>query len=885
MIAVAHQRGIELPEHRLWLDPQDSRPFSFVSHAHSDHIARHGTVIASPATVRLMRARLAGARTEHLLEFGLTVAFDDFQLTLLPAGHILGSAQCLVESERGSLLYTGDFKTRAGLSAEAVEWRHADTLIMETTFGLPRYRFPPADEVIDAIVRFCLEAMEDGEVPVLFAYSLGKAQEILCALAARGLTSMLHEAVYKLTRIYRELRPGFPDFERFNTARLDGKVLLCPPSAARSHLVRRIPKRRTAMLTGWAVDSAARFRYQCDAAFPLSDHADYNDLLRYVEKVQPTRVLTVHGFAAPFARDLRALGLEAWALGADDQLELALPAPARRARHAETAPARPIGFGRLARLGEDLAGASGRLRKIALLAEYLSSLEDTDLTVAAVYLTGRPFPQSDARTLQSGWALIRRAVAAAARIPEAELRAIARHYGDAARAAREALEGRTTPAPLPLVESRQFFDRLAEARGPMAKSALLEKLLSRLDAREGGFLVSILTGDLRIGLKEGLLEEAIAAAFSAPVADVQEANMLLGDIGEVAVLARRGSLNTASLRIFRPVKCMLASPQPDAASIAGRITGKWWAEDKLDGIRAQLHRTRGRVELYSRDLRRMTAEFPELAAEAALLDREVILDGEIIADGGDVELTFFDLQKRLGRKEADLFIGSEIPVAFVAFDILWLDGRSLMKEPLSHRRSLLETLSLPDSFERVNPMTVDSEAGIDRAFRLARQRRNEGLVVKDGSSLYTPGRRGLAWLKLKKELATLDVVVVGVETGHGKRSHVLSDYTFAVRDESTGRLLTIGKAYSGLTDQEIEELTAHFLEHTLSVRGRYREVEPDTVLEIAFDSIQPSTRHQSGLALRFPRIKRIRRDKSPEAIDTLSYAQSLAMAAQGAAVP
>ncbi len=286
------------------------------------------------------------------------------------------------------------------------------------------------------------------------------------------------------------------------------------------------------------------------------------------------------------------------------------------------------------------------------------------------------------------------------------------------------------------------------------------------------------------------------------------------------------------------------------------------------------------MEIFSRDLKRITDQFPELAEQARKFDLDLILDGEIVAFAHGRKLTFFDLQKRLGRKTdgADLFAGvsADVPVAFIAFDLLWLDGRSLLKMPLRERRELLRQLRLPPQFQVAEIFPAQSATEIEQIFQQARKRSNEGLMVKDPESFYTPGRRGLFWFKLKKELATLDVVVVAAELGHGKRNNVLSDYTFAVRDEASGELLPIGKAYSGLTDVEIAELTEHFKQNTIVDRGRYREVKPEIVLEVAFDSIQPSTRHASGLALRFPRIKAIRRDKNVDAIDTLAYARELA---------
>ncbi len=931
MIDVRYHRGLELPDHSLWLDPWDDRPLAFVSHAHSDHIGNHGEIIASAGTARLMDARLPGQRVQHLLEFGETRNLLGMEITLLPAGHIFGSAQIHLQSDAGTLLYTGDFKLRPGLSAEPTEWRQAETLIMETTYGLPKYRMPPTEQVMAQMIAFCREALEEGAVPILLGYSLGKSQEILCALLKNGLTPMLHGSVHRMTEIYRQLQPDFPGgYVRYAAGQLEGKVLVCPPSAARSMMIQRIKNRRTAVLTGWALDPAARFRYGCDAAFPLTDHADYPDLLKYVELVQPKRVLTLHGFAAAFARDLRARGIEAWALSQENQLELSLtttvpvdglkPAvseestepelrvaeePAAGSDGAAASPAEcalaPNDFRRFAELGEQIAATTSKLKKVELLSGYLSALIDrNDLASAANYLAGRPFGHSDPRVLQVGWAVIQRALIAVSKRPEGEVRDIARAHSDAGKTTFDVLHtAALNPEPFALSDARAFFERLQSARGPHQKTDALKDQLSRLDPLSASYLVRIVTGDFRIGLKEGLVEEAVGAAYSANLDDVREANMLLGDLGEAAVLASKNALHSASVQVFRPVRVMLASPEPNAEAVWRRLTESkassrktngdtataspvsakptFWVEDKYDGIRAQMHIVDGRVEIYSRDLKNITQQFADLARAAKHLRSRVILDGELIAYAEGRNLTFFDLQKRLGRKtEDDLFLGSsDIPVIFRAFDLLWLEGESLLRSPLCRRRELLESLILPKGLELTPITQVASPWGIEAAFQAARERSNEGLIAKDGTSPYTPGRRGLAWVKLKKELATLDVVVVGAETGHGKRAGVLSDYTFAVRDDSTGELRTIGKAYSGVTDAEIDELTERFLRTTIAVRGKYRQVKPEVVFEVAFDSVQLSKRHSSGLALRFPRIKVIRRDKKPTEIDTLSYARSL----------
>jgi Cft2 family RNA processing exonuclease len=321
MIEVAYRGGVLVPSIELWMDPRVPRGLAFVSHAHSDHIGKHRESVLTAGTSRLMRARQGSAGKEHLLKFGETCTLRGAEFTLLPAGHVCGSAQLHMQTDEGSLLYTGDFKLRSGLSSEPIAWRQADTLIMETTFGKPQFVFPPSEQVLADIVNFCRDALDDGAVPVLLAYSLGKAQEAVCAVAAAGLRPMLHGAVAKMSKIYAELRPDFPAFEEYAASRLEGRVLICPPNVRQSRMIQRIENRRVAMLTGWAMTSGAVHRYRVDAAFPLSDHAGYDDLLRYVELVQPKRVLTLHGYAAEFARDLRARGVEAWSLVSPDQLE------------------------------------------------------------------------------------------------------------------------------------------------------------------------------------------------------------------------------------------------------------------------------------------------------------------------------------------------------------------------------------------------------------------------------------------------------------------------------------------------------------------------------------------------------------------------------------
>ena len=942
---VQFRNGIHLPQVGWWLDAHYPVARSFVSHAHFDHLAAHREVLLSPGTAALMRARMPdalGERVELILPFGqrapLCAEHPEVTVSLHPAGHIHGSAMILLEHPgRGGLLYTGDFKLRPGRSAEPCVPPRADLVVMETTYGRPHYTLPPTEAVLADIIAFCHAALEDGDTPVLFGYSLGKSQEILRSLAGAALPVMLHPQTLKLTAVYESLGITFPPYAPFDAAACAGHVVLCPPQSAGSPFVRKIPRPRTATLTGWALDPGARFRYQCDAVFPLSDHADYPDLLRFVELTQPKRVLTLHGFAADFARDLRARGVEAWAINEDNQLEIPLPAstpsfalpenppsgspPPPASRHqagdksagaqtdADLQNRHQIGdtivsgaaaldtLDALAKVAEAIRATPAKTAKIYLLRDHFASLPLADAARAALYLTGRAFPQSDPRALNVGWSLLRRAVLEVSGRHEGDFRASYRRFGDSGDTAEALLAAPATvlppPVPLPLAGLESLLATLAATSSPGGKLDHLSATLRRLSPPAAKYLIKIVTGDLRIGLREGLVEEAVAAASGRPVEAVREASLLCGDLPAVARAAFADALDSIALRVFHPLQFMLASPEPDAAAILARLAPPVWLEEKYDGIRCQLHKQGSRVELYSRDLHRITDQFPELVrAAASALSADCILDGELLAWREGRALPFAELQKRLNRRldGDDLFLGQEIPLAYSAYDLLWLKGESLLKAPLRQRRSELEKLSLLGHWSldighfHLAPLTfAHSEREVDAAFLHARQRGNEGLMAKDPASTYTPGRRGLAWLKLKKAHATLDVVVVAAELGHGKRRGVLSDYTFAVRDEDTGALRTVGKAYSGLTDAEIAVLTEHFTAHTLEERGRVRRVVPDTVLEIAFDRIQPSARHDSGFALRFPRIVRIRTDKTPADIDTLATCRRLAAASAFAA--
>src|SRR2546425_1565649 len=549
----------------------------------------------------------------------------------------------------------------------------------------------------------------------------------------------------------------------------------------------------------------------------------------------------------------------------------------------------PNSLASFARTAELVAATTKKLQKAKLLGDYFEQLSDEDLARAARYFAGQQFAQSDVRTTNVGGSILGEAICLATRVDPASLGPRYARWGDAGDVAFEIFcEARPgNEATLTLADTEELLSRLSSTRGKKAKTDVLARVLRKATPLEAKYLVKLLSGDLRIGLREGLVEDALARAFKQPLASVSMANMLRGDLGEAAVRARNGALHDIEMRLFHPLKFMLATPASDLADIARTMPDEFFVEDKFDGIRAQAHVQNGRVAIFSRTLDEISVRFPELHEPLAALPTDLIFDGEIIAARGAEILPFSDLQKRLGRKTVSEDLLASTPVVFVAWDLLYASDRVLINDPLESRRAKLEeVVSKACGSGRLTVGALRlSEAkrfgdvsALDDEFDAARARGNEGLMIKDPSSFYKPGRRGREWLKLKKALATLDVVVTTVELGHGKRHQVLSDYTFAVRRSADDpELLNIGKAYSGLTDAEIAEMTEWFRAHTIRefAHGSVRVVEPRLVIEVTFDRVQPSKRHKSGYALRFPRIVRLRPDKKVDEIDTLATVRKL----------
>ncbi|MBV9270034.1 MAG: ATP-dependent DNA ligase [Candidatus Eremiobacteraeota bacterium] len=541
---------------------------------------------------------------------------------------------------------------------------------------------------------------------------------------------------------------------------------------------------------------------------------------------------------------------------------------------------------RFAQTCDAIATHPGKLDKIEILAEYLRTLDERDLIPATRFFTGNPFGARDERTLAVGGRIIIDAARAVWGVTDVELGAGYRDTGDLgaalgryARAPMDLAFFSETLAPATLYE---LFEQIAAASGKAAgrkRLALCERILRACTERlEATYVIKIMTGDLRIGLREGLVIDAVAKAFDCAAYDVRRATMAAGDIGEVAAAAKQRRLAQIRVSYGSPVGFMLATPLQYGSEYKDLASGEWIAEPKYDGIRAQIHKYGDRVRIFSRTLNDVTHSYPEVAQAAAEIRHDVMLDGEIVARRDGEVMPFRYLQARLQRKTVDERLLEDVPVAFMAFDILALNDVFLIDEPLAQRKAELAAEIRSKDALVVTPqsplaMPIDAEVLHD-AFESARGERHEGLMLKRLDSPYHPGRRGKWWLKLKRELSTLDVVIVAVEWGHGKRAKVLSDYTFAVRGDD-GELQTIGKAYSGLTDAEIAENTGWFLEHQKGRDGYRIRVEPSRVIEVAFDIIQPSDLHDSGFSLRFPRIVRMRDDKPASEADTIERVREI----------
>jgi len=519
----------------------------------------------------------------------------------------------------------------------------------------------------------------------------------------------------------------------------------------------------------------------------------------------------------------------------------------------------------LAEALDSVSKQRGKLAKIERLAETLGRLAREELAVASRLLSGSPFAEWEQTVTSVGWVTMAKAASEVTGWDLETIGACATAIGDLGEAVGLLLT-ETPPEGLSVLEVDTRLRGLSRERKAAGKQAAIAEMLRRSSPIERKYLVKTLSGGLRIGADITTIEEAIAQAFGADREEIARARRDCGDIGETAVAAREGRLAEIAFRLFHPIGFMLATPIEVAEEVASELP-LFAIEDKFDGIRAHAHKSGSQVALSSRTLDAVTAQFPAIASALGTLPGSFLVDGEVLAWRDGRPDSFFRLQRRLGRKAPEPEVLEEVPVAFMAYDCLAREGRPLFEEAWTKRRRELEAIS-PDGALRVSPVfRAETPAELDRLFDEARERGNEGLMLKRFDSTYQAGKRGRAWRKYKKALATLDVVVTAVQQGNGKRAGMLSDYTFAVKDGD--RFVNIGKAYSGLTDEEIRRMGTVFRKITVGRYGPVRAVEPQVVLEVSFDSIQKSTRHKSGFALRFPRIVRLRPDKKPEEVDTL----------------
>jgi DNA ligase 1 len=539
-----------------------------------------------------------------------------------------------------------------------------------------------------------------------------------------------------------------------------------------------------------------------------------------------------------------------------------------------------VPFSGLAATLERVRGTTSKNEKVSIIADYLKGLSPADAEVATRVASGRSSERGSKDEAQVGYSTLLDVIREVTGATQEEVSRTYLKHGDLGEVAEVLLghkmEQTLFTEDLTLVALDSAFSRLRSAKGQgsaAAKKGIVKSLILSATPLEGKYIVKVLIGEMRTGLVSGLLEEAVADAYGLSVEEAARAHMILGDIGLFARKAASGETGGVTIQPFRPVNFMLAEPFATAKEIADHFGRKVYAEYKYDGIRAQVHRSKGEARVYSRRLEEVTASFPELVSAFDSSKREFVLDGEAVPFASGRPLPFQLLQRRLRRMEDFEAAARNAPITYFAFDILYLDGKETIELPLAERRELLAKVVAGTPVRMAETFDVATEKEVQSAFRKSRDLGYEGLVVKDPDSVYAMGKRGSGWVKLKEELDTLDVVIVGAEYGHGKRAGVISDYTFAVREG--GELKTVGKAYSGLTDKEIEEMTKKLKEITVKDYGYRRQVKPEIVVEVAFDSIQRSHRHDSGFALRFPRIKRIRTDKGPEDIDDIEKVERI----------
>jgi DNA ligase-1 len=542
-------------------------------------------------------------------------------------------------------------------------------------------------------------------------------------------------------------------------------------------------------------------------------------------------------------------------------------------------------FAALASLGEQLERTTSRLELANLLAEFLQKLDRAEIPAGVRLTIGQVFPEWDGRALNLSWKAAMKVVGGLVSPTGADRESIFAEAEDTGEAVRMLLE-RARPEPpqpplLTILDVYRGFEEIAAATGQgsrQRKEALLRGLLLRATPMEAKTIVKDVLAEMRHGVGEGIMLEAIAQAAGVSPRLVSRANMLWGDLGEVALVALtegEAALKQVTVRLFRPLKPMLAQTAEDLAEAFQRYQGRVALEYKLDGARVQIHKRDDEVKIYSRQLSDVTASLPDVVEEikAGLKAHEAIVEGEAVAvDAQGRPLPFQHLMRRFRRVHDVAAMVREIPLQFHLFDLLYVDGHDLIDTACEKRwQALEEIVGSLNLVSRLIPQTAEEgERFAEQAYRAG----HEGVMAKDLASKYTPGMRGKAWLKLKHALS-LDLVIVAADWGYGRRHGWLSNYHLAARDEGTGEYLEVGKTFKGPTDEEFQEMTQRLLALERSRRGGTVFVEPRVVVEVLFNELQESSQYKSGLALRFARIARVREDKSPIEADTIQTLRRL----------
>lgn len=518
--------------------------------------------------------------------------------------------------------------------------------------------------------------------------------------------------------------------------------------------------------------------------------------------------------------------------------------------------------------------------KITICADYLQSLHtDEDLDRAARFLGEGAFSSISGKRATIG---SRTYSTCAAEFCEVNYEKVFKPSKTALGSSSEAIEklmhnidaarAKRSPAMLSLAQVEAIYEDISDVSSRANKQDILREAWQQMTPLEIKFFIRIMTrGSLRIGFESRSVVSAIAQAFNKKINQVRYAHMISGSIGRSAVLCKNDALDEATFKLFHPLSFMLASP---IESRAVSNLEQYVAEEKFDGMRCQAHISVEHIELYSRDLNDITPSFPDIVDfffKRNLPD--MVLDGEVCVYKDNEILPFQLLQKRMGRKKPTKKVIETYPALFIAYDILYYDGRPIFEKPLVERRAILAGLAGQYGLPISNQFEITGETDVDELFERALAHGNEGLMLKKKDSTYEYGQRRKSWLKVKKPGGTLDTVMMYAHAGSGKRGGYYSDFTLGIRVKEDERyeeeFIPIGKAYGGYTDAEMKELNKRIKDLTVEKYGPTLGLIPEIVIELEFDDIQVNKRTKANYTLRLPRFKAIRWDLGPDDTDTL----------------